>query len=187
MFEPSAPTALVNCRVSNDAQLATIDPNGEEGSRPLTRIVLRWGHRRLSFLGINPPLVGAELRLKELLNALRDAPVFTSGVKIEVGMASPICKETNRSSDAATEILSGPDAPAAIRCGIDEFAFQAYLAALASGLRIPEDVSVIGSEDFHLIARVESHANHCCIAVVRVKVSRIGPFGANCTRQACGR
>ena len=40
----------------------------------------------------------------------------------------------------------------AILCGNDEIALQAYLAALSLGLRIPEDVSIAGFDDFRIVS-----------------------------------
>ncbi|MFD1721974.1 LacI family DNA-binding transcriptional regulator [Amnibacterium endophyticum] len=48
---------------------------------------------------------------------------------------------------AALEVLRGPDRPSAVFAGSDEMAFGVLLAARDLGLRVPEDLSVIGIDD----------------------------------------
>ena len=48
------------------------------------------------------------------------------------------------------ELLSLPDPPTAIISGSDEQAYGVYLAARDHGLRIPEDLSVVGNDDVDL-------------------------------------
>ncbi|RYG34177.1 LacI family transcriptional regulator [bacterium] len=44
-------------------------------------------------------------------------------------------------------ILQGPTQPTAVFCGNDEMAFGALQAAQAMGLRVPEDISIVGFDD----------------------------------------
>ncbi len=48
---------------------------------------------------------------------------------------------------AALELLSRPDRPTAVFAGSDEMAFGVILAAGELGIRVPEDLSVIGIDD----------------------------------------
>lgn len=45
---------------------------------------------------------------------------------------------------AATDLLARPDRPSAVYCASDEMALGVLLAARRAGLRVPEDLSVIG-------------------------------------------
>jgi LacI family xylobiose transport system transcriptional regulator len=45
------------------------------------------------------------------------------------------------------ELLRSPDAPTAVLCGNDLQALGVYEAARQAGLRIPEDLSVVGFDD----------------------------------------
>jgi LacI family transcriptional regulator len=47
----------------------------------------------------------------------------------------------------ATELLDRPDRPTAIFAGSDQQAFGVYEAARQHGLRIPEDLSVVGFDE----------------------------------------
>ena len=56
-------------------------------------------------------------------------------------------------SSAALALLSGPERPTGIFCFSDTMAIGMYFAAAALGLRIPQDVSVIGFDAMPLIDR----------------------------------
>ncbi len=54
--------------------------------------------------------------------------------------------------EVASELLASPEPPTAFFCFNDQMAMGAYRAIADRGLRIPEDVSVIGFDDQILIA-----------------------------------
>jgi len=49
-------------------------------------------------------------------------------------------------------MLQQKDRPTAIMSGNDEMAIQIYIAALTLGLRIPQDVSIVGFDDFRTVS-----------------------------------
>lgn len=53
-------------------------------------------------------------------------------------------------ADAVTELLTSPDMPTAILCSNDITAIGAIQTLTRSGLRVPEDVSVLGADDIPL-------------------------------------
>ncbi|HEU5270864.1 MAG TPA: substrate-binding domain-containing protein, partial [Jatrophihabitans sp.] len=48
---------------------------------------------------------------------------------------------------AARELLGHPDRPTAVICEDDNLAIAVYIESAALGLRVPEDVSVVGHDD----------------------------------------
>ena len=52
-----------------------------------------------------------------------------------------------QAKQVALSLLAGPDRPTAVFAGSDEMAFGVLLAARDLGLRVPEDLSVIGIDD----------------------------------------
>lgn len=56
-------------------------------------------------------------------------------------------------ADGTTQLLALPEPPTAIVCFSDEIAFGALQAARRLGLRVPEDVSIVGIDD-HPLAEV---------------------------------
>lgn len=55
-------------------------------------------------------------------------------------------ESTESASEAMNELLDMPDRPTAIYCANDVIAFGAVYAALKRGLRIPDDISIIGHD-----------------------------------------
>jgi DNA-binding LacI/PurR family transcriptional regulator len=51
---------------------------------------------------------------------------------------------------ATLDLLVGPNPPTAIVAGNDVLAMQALSAATMAGLRVPEDISVVGHDDISL-------------------------------------
>ena len=54
--------------------------------------------------------------------------------------------------DDGSVAVDADDRPTAIVCGNDEIAMQVYCAVLAAGLRIPEDISIVGFDDFQTVS-----------------------------------
>lgn len=148
----SIPTVLVNCRPESSSGYASIEPDDYQGSCQLTEYVLKQGHRRIGYIRLNPRLLGAELRLAAFRDAIFAAGLTEADVDIRLGMEGEIGAETNHVFAVAQAMLSKSDRPTALVCGNDEIALQAYLAALGLGLRIPQDVSVVGFDDFKTVS-----------------------------------
>jgi LacI family transcriptional regulator len=68
-------------------------------------------------------------------------------ISVEVG-------QYGDSSDAARELLNRPDRPTAVFLAADSFALPLYREASARGLRIPEDLSVIGYADLEVCTQI---------------------------------
>lgn len=148
----SIPTVLVNCQPESSSEYASIEPDDYQGSYDLTQYVLNRGHRRIGYIRLNPRLLGAELRLAAFLDAIAAAGMSEADVDIRLGMEGDIGHETNHVFAVAQAMLSKTDRPTALVCGNDEIALQAYLAALGLGLRIPQDVSILGFDDFKTVS-----------------------------------
>ncbi|THK38400.1 LacI family DNA-binding transcriptional regulator [Ensifer sp. MPMI2T] len=152
--EVEIPTVLVNCRPGSKKPYVSIEPDDLQGSRDLTRHLLEKGHRRIGYIRLNPRLLGAELRYEAFRGTIRDAGLSEKDIDVRLGMDGAIGEENNYVFAAAREILIQPDRPTAIICGNDEMALQVYIAALGLGLSIPNEVSIVGFDDF----RTVSHA-----------------------------
>ncbi|MCS3744272.1 DNA-binding LacI/PurR family transcriptional regulator [Rhizobium sp. BK661] len=91
-------------------------------------------------------------------------------------MEGPVGAEKNYVFAVATEMLRETDRPTAIMSGNDEMTIQIYIAAMALGLRIPEDVSIVGFDDF----RTFSHALKRELTTVALPYYDLGLDGAEC-------
>ncbi|RFC00697.1 LacI family transcriptional regulator [Rhizobium leguminosarum bv. trifolii] len=148
----SIPTVMINCRPQTSGLLPSIEPDDFQGARDLTRYLLARGHRKIGYIRLNPILVGAEMRLDAFRQTAKEFGLAESDLSISLGMEGPVGAEENFVFAAATEMLQQEDRPTAIMSGNDEMAIQIYIAAMALGLRIPQDVSIVGFDDFRTVS-----------------------------------
>lgn len=106
------------------------------------------GHRRIALLGATPRLTAGVAAAHGFREALARRDDAAEGVVVE----SPMDYEAGRA--AATDLLarSSTQRPTAFFCADDLSACGAIDAARAVGLRVPEDVSVVGFDDFPMSA-----------------------------------
>jgi LacI family transcriptional regulator len=136
------PTALANCYVA-DQSLPSAVPDEVMGGYRATRRLLEAGHRRIAFINATPPAIdAAEGRLAGYQMALEE---FDLAYDPALVMAM---SDYSAENFAITEdLLSRNAAPTAIFCGTDRTAMSCYAAIMAQGLRIPEDVAVVGFDN----------------------------------------
>jgi LacI family transcriptional regulator len=146
------PTVLVNCRPTKPGTLPSVTPDDYAGSRRLAEFVLAQGHERLTYVRLNPVLIGGEERLRAFRDAIAASGVRDDRVSERLGMTGPVGHEENFVYDEVTQLVQSSARPTAIFCGNDEIALKAYLAVLAAGLKVPRDVSIVGFDDFQTIS-----------------------------------
>ncbi|GAA0581382.1 LacI family DNA-binding transcriptional regulator [Kribbella sandramycini] len=120
------------------------------GGMAATQHLLELGHRRIGYLG-GPPTSGCNQARMSGFRSAMDA----------AGAAVP--KQYVRLSEflyddgvaGGSALLDLPDRPTAIFAGSDEVALGVLEAARARGLRVPEDLSVVGFDDTQ-VARLAS-------------------------------
>jgi len=112
--------------------------------------LIELGHRRIGQLGSRVQYPTFQIRMARWRAGLASVRVEASD---ELWAGSGF--DFDDACRAATGLLGAPDPPTAILCDDDILAGGVYLAARELGLRIPEDVSVIGFDDLSF-ARVLS-------------------------------
>ena len=99
---------------------------------------------------------------------------FTSGIR-SLHLKTKerwICKGSN-GAEAIMKILNGTDAPTAVVAGNDTFALDAMTACQEKGIKIPEDLSLVGFDD------IESSAwSRPPLTTVRVLTEEMGRLAA---------
>ena len=120
----------------------TVDVDNLRGARLATEHLLDLGHRRIALLAGRADLQSAELREQGYRKALAAA----GGPRID-----PLVRiggyDAGLSRLAAHELLSGPQRPSAVFAANDITAIATIEVALALGLRVPEDLSVVGFDN----------------------------------------
>lgn len=124
------------------ADLPTVESDSFGGALTATRHLLELGHRRISFLGGRPDLRSAGLRDAGYRRALRDA-----GLPVDPDLIRPGLYEWQTTRDSARVLLAGPDRPTAVFAANDLSAIAVIDVAREMGIRVPDDLSVIGFDD----------------------------------------
>jgi DNA-binding LacI/PurR family transcriptional regulator len=132
----------------------TLNVDDREGARLAARHLVDLGHRRFGVLSLEFDLVG-NLGPADAsrLTASRFAPTRNRlrGYVETIGGAPPLVYDTvNDEASAAAgvaDILDADPAVTAFLCMSDVVALAAIRALAARGLRVPEDVSVVGFDD----------------------------------------
>jgi LacI family transcriptional regulator, galactose operon repressor len=128
-----------------------VDVDNQAGGYQATVHLIAQGHRRIGFIS-NAPLSysGAEERFAGYRHALaeHDLPLDNSLVRI-----AAFLPQTGR--EAMDELLVLPEPPTAVFVASDVVALGAMSAIQKAGLRIPDDIAVIGFDDVFLAAHVQ--------------------------------
>ncbi len=120
------------------------------GGLAATEHLLELGHRRIAYLG-GPPTAGCnQARLQGFRGAMEaaGAPVLAEYVR-----HSEFLYDDGLAGGAA--LLDLPEPPTAVFAGSDEVALGVIEAARGRGLRVPDDLSVVGFDDTQ-VARLAS-------------------------------
>ncbi len=103
------------------------------------------GHRKIAFLSGPLTLHTAQLRYHAFVDSLREIGIAPNPAWLIEG------DHTLEGGMSGTEkLLKLADVPTAILCSNDMTAIGVMHAVLDAGLRIPEDISVIGFDDVHI-------------------------------------
>lgn len=116
--------------------------DGDVAARNATRHLIASGNRRIAFIGGPNHLDMVRRRKHGYLEALREA-----GIPIDRNLIFCDRIDFEVARDATLRLLSREDRPDAILAFNDIVTYAAFDAIKAKGLKIPEDVSIIGFSD----------------------------------------
>jgi LacI family transcriptional regulator len=120
----------------------TVDSDNLRGAQLATEHLLGLGHRRIALLGGRPDLESAKLREQGFRQALASAGVAVDETLICLGGYDP-----QVSAAAAHDLLGRADRPSAVFAANDVTAIATMEVARSLGLRVPEDLSVVGFDN----------------------------------------
>ncbi|GAA1173454.1 LacI family transcriptional regulator [Kitasatospora gansuensis] len=112
------------------------------GGLAATEHLLSLGHRRIGVIGGRKELLCSQARIDGYRAALERAGIEVDRDLIRFGDFQHEGGFRN-----AVDLLALPDRPTAIFAGSDVQAMGAYEAARQAGLRIPQDLSIVGFDD----------------------------------------
>ena len=140
------PLVFINCQPA-PGTIGSVETDHEAGMRAAVEHLVKLGHRHIAYLGAPRTAQVQERRLKAFRDAAGALGVRTLEIKQQASIAG---------GEAGTrEILCtcDPNArPTALITYNDLMAAGAMLASRAWGLRVPEDLSLIGHDDIPMAA-----------------------------------
>jgi LacI family transcriptional regulator len=132
---------------TDDPSIPSVVPDEFGGALTAVRELVAHGHREIAFLNNQEDIPATGLRLAGFKSGLAENDIAFSPERVI--RDEPISAGGYR---AATVLLGRPDRPTALFCFNDRMAMGAYQAAADLGLRIPDDISIIGYDNQENIA-----------------------------------
>ncbi len=139
------PVVLVHCFDALGVQPSVV-PDEELGGFSATSLLLERGRRRIGMINLDPDLPAAIGRNAGYLRALAGA-----GIDVDPAWVISAGADSDGGYQAAKRLVSilGVDG---LFCANDRLAMGAYDAVRELGLRVPDDVSVVGFDNQEIIA-----------------------------------
>lgn len=135
------PSVLLNC-YDLKRELPSVLPGDLLGGRTATERLIRGGRRRIALINGQEGLDATRDRLKGYRQALS-----SNDIPFDPALVHPGNWEPSSGYDGTRRVMALPDPPDGIFCANDMMAVGCYEALKELGLRIPEDVAVIGFDD----------------------------------------
>jgi len=140
------PTVLLDCFIE-DRSLPSVAPDEVKGGYEATMALLRKGHRRIGLINnrdIVPAMTGRQEGYRQ---ALAEA-----GIAFDAQLVTRHHSEPAGGYAGVVQLMQLPQPPTALFCFNDRMALGAYRYAQKHGLRIPEDLAIIGFDNQDMIA-----------------------------------
>ena len=161
------PVVAIDAHRGMSDSLHTIDADNLEGGRLAAEHLLGLGHRRIGFISGRQDLESAHQRERGVREALAARGLGLDEALIRCGQF-----ESEPSAIAARELLTLPDRPTGIVAANDISAIATLDVAHSLGIRVPEDLSVIGFDNIP-----ESAMTEPTLSTVRQPIQEMGRLG----------
>lgn len=140
-FAHRVPAVLIS-RDAPGVELDKVLPDDDGGCRAVARHLVELGHRRIGMIAGSRHTSSGRGRV-DLFRAALD--------RLGVGLGDELIRRGDSTYDSGArcmnELLDHSERPTAIFCASDTMAITAMDVALRRGVRIPDDVSLVGFDD----------------------------------------
>jgi LacI family transcriptional regulator, repressor for deo operon, udp, cdd, tsx, nupC, and nupG len=139
---------VVSLGPSSDA-LPSVGIDDAEGASAAVQHLVNLGHRRIGLIGGEN---GEELRFAVPRNRREGyrRSLASNGLEVDTALEVPGDFTAAGGAAAMGVLLGRPDPPTAVFAESDEMAMGAIRTVQSAGLRVPEDISVVGFDDHEL-------------------------------------
>lgn len=140
------PVVVLNA-FTDDARTSSVVPDEVHGGWDATDVLVSAGHRRLAYLNNRDDIPASHGRLAGFRARAAEA-----GLAQDDLLVVDTAPDTRSAFGAAMTVLDRPDRPTGVFCFNDQVAMGVYNAAAALGIRLPDDLSVVGFDNLALVA-----------------------------------
>lgn len=153
-------------------QVNAVLGNNFEGAKAAVEYLISMGHRQIAFIG--GPLLEGSRSINKVYTIERRAEGYRMAlVNAGLPLSNELCESANLSTEQGYEAckrLLARNVPfSALFCANDEMAIGAIKALREGGLRVPDDVSVVGFDDIDLVKHLDP-----ALTTVRVEKEVLG-------------
>ncbi len=138
----NVPTVVIDPAGGPALEAPTIGATNWAGGMAATEHLTSRGHRRIGFIAGPPALLCSRARLDGYRAALDAA-----GIAFDESLVRPGDFYHESGFTGAGQLMDLADPPTAIFAASDQMAFGVYEGLRQRGLRVPDDVSVVGFDD----------------------------------------
>jgi LacI family transcriptional regulator len=164
---------VIDPRLSLNDRIPAVSAANASGADQVTRHLLELGHRRIAAITGPRDWQATEERRRGYHAALASAGILPdTALEIEADF------EIHGADRAAQVLLDRPDPPTAIFAFNDNLAIGTIQAARAYGLRVPEDLSVVGFDDSEHASLITP-----ALTTVRQPLAEMGRTAVNLLRR----
>lgn len=142
------------CEYTGKARLPHVAIDNYRAAYESVEYLLNLGHRRVATLSSSNKYISTKLRYEGYCDALKAA-----GVEPRADYCAQAGPDYSYNSGyvMANKLLSLPERPSAVFCVSDILALSVIAAAKDRGLRVPEDLSVMGFDDVDYTTMLHPH------------------------------
>lgn len=163
--EEGMPLVLID-RAVTGVPCDAISVDNDNGAYEAVSYLIGNGHQRIGVIHDDSRIVTAQERLAGYRRALTD-----SGIAVEPRLMAVSQSTVEHAIDATIRLFSQPNRPTALFTLDSLMTTGALLALRSMGLSVPQDISLVGFDDFDLATFTDPQ-----ITVVSQPVAQIGPL-----------
>lgn len=141
---------VVACEYFDEVSIPTVSIDNVVASREATQYLIDYGHRRIAFISGRFNILLNRDRIRGYRQALE-----YNGIPVDESLIQEGDWTMESGMNAMSRLLAMAPLPTAVFAASDEMAVGAMKSLKAKGLRIPDDISVIGFDDISISKMVE--------------------------------